>query len=56
MIDTEVKIQDTIILYHVPFVLLTGLTGTFGHVKEPDSRKTAAVLSIEELDIRSMNV
>ena len=35
---------------------VTGLTGTFAHVKEPDSRKTFAVLSIEELDIRSMSL
>ena len=35
---------------------LTGLTGTFARGKEADSRKTFAVASIEELDIRSMNV
>ena len=37
-------------------MVITGLTGTFAHVKEPDSRKTFTVLSIKELDIRSMNV
>ena len=35
---------------------VTGLVEYFAHVKEPDSRKTFAVVSIEELEIRSMNI